>query len=86
MCCFEQILEAAPTKQYLYGHLPPHITKQFKKDEQDILGPMGEVTMKSYAIFSNEFQQLAKTCFHQIYADTRYCLEDLSRVRDERDE
>ena len=22
-CCFKQILEAAPTKQQLYGHLPP---------------------------------------------------------------
>ena len=36
MSYFEQILEATPMKQQLYGHLPPiSITIQDKQDMQD---------------------------------------------------
>ena len=42
----EHVLEATPTKQQLYSHLPP-ITKLSKSDEPDIQDTDGEVVTSS---------------------------------------
>ena len=43
MSCLEQILEAAPQETEMATYLPSH--KQFKLDEQDMLGTDGHVGM-----------------------------------------
>ena len=44
-CCYEQILEATPTKQQMYGYLPPIL--QTIQDEQVLLCTASEVRTNS---------------------------------------
>ena len=53
LAVFNKPWKQYPMKELLYGHLPP-ILQTIQVNDQHLQNTSGEITMNSWAIFSNE--------------------------------
>ena len=78
-----------PTKQQLYGHLPP-TTKTIQAGRTRHVGHYWrsrDELISDILLWtpSHERAKAARTCIQQLCANTGYCLEDPPRAMDDRD-
>ena len=90
-CCHEQFLEASPTIQLVYCHLPSFSqtiqgrrTSQVSHYQGRNDGLIRDIFLRTHVHRCGNIGRPARTYLHYLCADTRCRLEDLPRAMDKR--